>query len=56
MIEDNGYQQLISSCTTDYNTLIDHVYSNVHDDEITLKTGVFETYFSDHKIIWATFQ
>ena len=55
MIEDNGYQQLISSCTTDYNTLIDHVYSNVLDGDITLESGVLETYFSDHKIIWISF-
>ena len=53
MIEDNAYQQLISNCTTNYNTLIDHVYSNiVLYAKITLHSGVFETYFSDHKIIW----
>ena len=54
VIEDNGYQQLISSYTTEYNTLIDHVYSNVLDSEVTLCSGVFETYFTDHKIIWIT--
>ena len=53
-IEDNGYKQLISSCTTDYNTLIDHVYTNIVDEHITVNSGVFETYFSDHKIFWAS--
>ena len=42
MIENNGYQQLISRSTTDYNTLIDHVYSNVVDGEITPYSGIFE--------------
>jgi hypothetical protein len=36
MIEDNSYQQLISSPTTDYNTLIDHVYTNITDEQITV--------------------
>ena len=56
MIEDNGYQQLVPSCTTDSNTLIDHLYTNVPNVLTEVNCGVFETYFTDHKIIWASFQ
>ena len=58
LIEDNGYQryqQLISSSTTDYNTSIDHVYTNVSNEPTEVNSGVFETYFTDHKIIWVSF-
>ena len=50
MVRDYGYRQLITNCTTDNNTLIDHLYTNV----VNMKTssGNLETYFSDHKAIW----
>lgn len=34
--------------TTDYNTAIDHIYTNIKN----IKTGVSETYYSYHKAIW----
>ena len=52
MVEDNGYQQLLSSYTTAYKTLIDHVYTNTPNG---VSCGVFETYFTDHKIVWVLF-
>jgi hypothetical protein len=51
MVRDNGYTQLISTCTTDNKTIIDHIYSNIAD---TVNLGVLETYFSDHKAIWTS--
>lgn len=44
------YRQLISSYTTDNRTAIDHIYTNITDCPVT--SGTFETYFSDHKVIW----
>ena len=52
MINENGLEQLISSCTTDNGTLIDHLYTNLIEEDV--KAGTLETYFSDHKAIWAS--
>ena len=52
MITDNGYTQLISSYTTDSNTLIDHIYTNITNMQID--SGKIETYFSDHEAIWVS--
>ena len=54
MVRDNGYRQLIDNCTTDYNTLIDHVYTNIENVETV--SGNLETYFSDHKAIWISYK
>ena len=52
MINENCLKQRISSCTTDNGTLIDHVYTNLIEEDI--EAGTLETYFSDHKAIWAS--
>ena len=52
MINENGLEQLISSCTTDKETLIDHLYTNLIEEDV--QAGTLETYFSDHKAIWAS--
>ena len=52
IINENGLQQLISSCTTDNGTLIDHLYTNLIEEDV--QVGTLETYFSDHKAIWAS--
>ena len=52
MINENSLKQLISSCTTDNGTLIDHIYTNLIEEDV--HTGTLETYFSDHKAIWAS--
>ena len=50
MVRDNGYRQLIENPTTDNNTVIDHIYTNIVNMETV--SGNLETYFSDHKAIW----
>jgi hypothetical protein len=50
MVRDNGYRQLIDKSTTDNNTLIDHIYTNIVN--MVTVSGNLETYFSDHKAIW----
>ena len=50
MIDENSFQQLISNCTTDNGTLIDHIYTNLIEEDV--QAGTLETYFSDHKAIW----
>ena len=52
MINENCLKQLISSCTTDNGTLIDHLYTNLIEEDV--QAGTLETYFSDHKAIWAS--
>ena len=51
MISENGLEQHISSCTTDNGTSIDHLYTNLIEEDV--QAGTLETYFSDHKAIWA---
>ena len=47
----NNYRQLVSCCTTDSKTCIDHVYTNLPETQINLL--ILETYFSDHKGVCA---
>ena len=53
LIRDQHYQQMISTYTTDKKTLIDHIYTIIA--HLDIQAGVLETYFSDHKAIWASF-
>ena len=51
LLRDNGYRQLVSCSTTDSNTCIDHIYTNLPEAQAHFQT--LETYFSDYKAIWA---
>ena len=46
----SGYTQLINQYTTDYRTLIDHIYTNV--PQLVQCAGTLEAYYSDHKPIF----
>ena len=48
---DNNYRQLVSSATTDNQTLIDYVYTNLPESQAS--SHILETYFSDHKAVCA---
>lgn len=50
-VRDNNYRQLVSSFTTDRNTCIDHIYTNLSESQIQFQ--ILETCFSDHKTICA---
>ena len=50
LIEERGYTQLIKQYTTDYRSLIDHIYTNV--PHIVKSSGVLESYYSDHKPVF----
>ena len=52
MVIENNYSQLITDFTTDNKTLIDHVYTNLIEEQV--HAGILETYFSDNKAIWAS--
>jgi endonuclease/exonuclease/phosphatase family metal-dependent hydrolase len=41
-------KQHIQAPTTDYMSILDHIYTNIVD----IQTGVFESYFKDHKPVW----
>ena len=52
LIEEKQYVQLINQITTDYKTQIDHINTNV--PERVKNSGVLESYFSDHKLIFVS--
>ena len=52
LIDEKQYVQLINQVTTDYKTEIDHIYTNI--PERVKISGVLESYFSDHKPIFAS--
>ena len=52
LIEEMQYVQLINQMTTDYKTQIDHIYTNIL--KRVKSSGVLESYFSDHKPIFAS--
>ena len=43
--------QLISIATTNYDSILDHVYTNL-DKKLIYMSGVLESYFSDHKPVF----
>ena len=43
----------MSCYTTDNKTCINHIYTNLLEEQ--LKTNILETYFSDHKAVYALF-
>ena len=43
MINENGLEQLISSCTTDNGTLIGHLYTNLIEENV--QAGTLGTHF-----------
>ena len=53
LVRDKHYKQLISTYTTDNKTVIDHIYTNI--SHLDIQAGVLETYFSDHKTVWVSF-
>ena len=48
-ISHGSYRQLVSGGTTDNQTLIDHIYTNLPESQAISK--ILETYFSDHKAV-----
>lgn len=44
-------KQLIVQPTTDYGTILDHVYTNIATEKISL-SGTLESYYSDHKPVF----
>ena len=48
-IRDSDYRQLVTCCTTDSKTCIDHIYTNL--PELQISNQVLETYVSDHKAV-----
>ena len=53
-ITDHSYRQLVSCYTTDNRTTIDHIYTNLPENQVN--SHILETYFSDHKAICALIQ
>ena len=49
--QERQFAQIISQCTTDYHSLLDHIYTNIPTQ--VEHSGTLESYFSDHKPIFA---
>ena len=52
-IEKMGFYQYVTESTTDYGSILDHVYYN---GKKNIRTGVLDTYFSDHDCVTATIE
>ena len=50
-----GLRQLISEPTTNYNSALDHIYTNLPPERLC-SSGVLESYYSDHKPIYFVLQ
>lgn len=50
-VRDHNYRQLVLPFTTDYRTTIDHIFTNLPESQVSM--DILETYFSDHKCIYA---
>ena len=50
-----GLRQLIRNVTTDYDSCLDHIYTNINEDHIKA-SGTLESYYSDHKPIFLVFE
>lgn len=50
--ESFGFIQLLNSVTTDYDSCLDHIYINFPKSDL-LAYGTLESYFSDHKPVYA---
>ena len=44
LVNDKHYKQLISTYTTDSKTVIDHIYTNIHVDNLHIQAVVLETF------------
>ena len=53
-IIDHSYRQLVSCYTTDTRTTIDHIYTNLPENQVN--SHILETYFFDHTAIGALIQ
>ena len=51
LLSTHGYTQLVNSPTTAQSTLIDHVYSNLHNN---INVKVRDTYCSDHDTVYCS--
>ena len=49
--QEHQYKQLMSLYTTDNKTCIDHIYTNLPETQV--RVGILETYFTDHRAIYA---
>lgn len=48
-------KQWIPSYTTDHKTVLDQIYRNISHLHVDIQTNVLETYFTDHRAVWASF-
>lgn len=53
MFEQFGLGYLPTGVTTDYSSVIDHIYTNVPFDQL-ISWGTLETYYSDHKPLFVS--
>ena len=52
LMSTHGYSQLVNSPTTAKGTLIDHIYYNKPNGNITVE--VHDTYYSDHDTVYCS--
>ena len=50
-LRQHGYNQIVQAPTTDYGSLLDHVYIKKPSEDLQTKCHVLDTYYSDHDIV-----
>ncbi|KAJ8048374.1 ATP-dependent DNA helicase PIF1 [Holothuria leucospilota] len=53
LMDSLNYRQIIHTATTDYNSCLDHIYTNIPAAKLQGGT-VLESFYSDHKAIWVS--
>lgn len=55
IVRGKHYKQWIPSYTNDHKTVLDQIYRNISHLHVDIQTNVLETYFTDHRAVWASF-
>ncbi|KAJ8049090.1 ATP-dependent DNA helicase pfh1 [Holothuria leucospilota] len=53
LVDSLNYRQIIHSATTDYNSCLDHIYTNIPPTKLQGGT-VLESFYTDHKAVWVS--
>lgn len=53
LVKSFHYRQVVNAVTTDYQSCLDHIYTNIAAKDV-VSSGILESFYSDHKAVWIT--